>query len=135
MKKQPAYDIITAMKDGFIKKADILLAVFLLIAGFGSMFLLQREAPEDALVSVTVDGKLLVELPLDKNVEYEVKTEYGRNLIVIDNGSVEVSEADCHGKDCVKFGKINSQGQLIMCLPHRLLITIKGGGDVDSVVY
>jgi hypothetical protein len=123
------------MKDGFIKKADILLAVFLLIAGFGSMLLLNKEVPENAFVNITVDGKLLAEFPLDKDVEYEVKTEYGRNLIVIDNGSVEVSEADCRGRDCVKFGKISSQGQLIMCLPHRLLITIKGGGEVDSVVY
>ncbi len=123
------------MKEGLIKKADIVLAVFLLVAGFGSLFILQKEAPENALVSITVDGKLLAELPLGKDAEYEVKTDYGRNLIVIEDSGVEVRDSDCHGRDCVKFGKISSQGQVIMCLPHRLLITIKGGGDVDAVVY
>ena len=122
------------MKSSFIKKADIALAIVLLIAGLGSMFLVRRPAAESGMVEINVAGKVVKTLPLSKDCSFEVSNEYGSNTIVIENGAVYVSESDCHGKDCKAIGKISSEGQLILCLPHRLMIKIAGGGEVDASV-
>ncbi len=34
-------------------------------------------------------------------------------------------QADCHDKICVKTGAISQKGEVIACLPHKLIIEIK----------
>ena len=63
----------------------------------------------------------------------------GINSIIISNGSVTVSDADCPDKLCVKTGKINRAGETIVCLPHRVVVEIKRNSvsdndNIDSVV-
>ena len=58
-------------------------------------------------------------------------TEYGYNLIVIQDGAVFVHEADCGNQDCVQQGAMSLDnytqrflGNLILCLPHKLEIQL-----------
>ena len=74
-------------------------------------------------------------LPLYKDGEYEIRNDYGYNIICIENGQVWVKDADCPGGDCMNFGKISKDGQIILCLPHRLAVTIKGKEGSDAVSY
>ena len=135
-----------------ITKADIILAVILLILGLGSPFLLRADASGQSRVVITVDGEekgsyLLSEdrvLALTESWLKELKgddlSQNGYedaevlNLIVIENSSVRVTEASCKGNDCVRMGAIKREGEVIACLPHRMLITISGGGEAPDVV-
>ncbi|MBQ8730790.1 MAG: NusG domain II-containing protein [Lachnospiraceae bacterium] len=63
-------------------------------------------------------------MELDKDQELEIRTEYGYNKIVISDGKVYVSEADCDNHTCIKQGKIHMTEQSIVCLPHKLIINI-----------
>ena len=126
------------MKNGFIKKADIVLFAVLLVLGIGSTLLLGVfgfEKPEDAVVEVSVNGEVVRTAELNKDQTIEIDNEFGRNLIVIEAGRVFVKEADCSGHDCIKMGEISKGGQAIMCLPHRLIITIVKGGGLDATAY
>lgn len=126
------------MKNGFIKKADIVLFVVLLVLGIGSTLLLGvfgSKGAEDALVEVSVNGEVVRTAQLNKDQTIEIDNEYGRNLIVIEGGRVFVKEADCGGGDCIKMGEISKGGQAIMCLPHRLIVTIVKGGGLDATAY
>ena len=137
-----------------ITKADIILAVILLILGLGSPFLLRSSAGEGCRVIITVDGEEAGNYPLSEDrilalTESGVR-EFGKNihilpknegldeevlnLIVIEDGSVRVTEATCRGGDCIKMGAITKEGEFIACLPHKMLITISGGEDVPDVV-
>ena len=69
--------------------------------------------------------------PLNENREIPLQTEYGYNLVVIENGSVFVREADCNNHDCISQGSMNLDnytqrflGNLIVCLPHKLEIEL-----------
>ena len=86
---------------------------------------------------VYVDGDLKNVLMLDEDTEYPLDTEFGYNLIVITDRRVYMKEADCPGRDCIKMGGISKPGEIISCLPHRLLIEIKGDESktVDTVAY
>ena len=127
------------MKSGFIKKADIVLFAVLLVLGIGSTLLLGRgfSAGElaDAQVEISINGSVYKTANLNENQTIEIDNEYGRNVIVIENGRVFVKEADCSGHDCIKMGEISKGGQAIMCLPHRLIVTIVKGGGLDATAY
>jgi len=122
-------------KNGFLKKADIVLFVLLLFLGIGSILLTRQEKFKDAQVEISVDGKVLKTVSLDKDQEILIDNEYGRNVIVIEDSKVYVKEADCAGRDCVEMNPISKGGQMIMCLPHKLLLTIVEGDGLDSTSY
>lgn len=65
----------------------------------------------------------------------DVKTEFGYNKIEILNGKVRISDADCPDKLDVKSGWIDASGEMLVCLPNRVLVRIDGEKDVDKVAY
>ncbi len=57
------------------------------------------------------------------------------NMILNTNGYVEVLEANCPNKKDVKMGKIYDSSKVIICVPHKLVIKIrgiKGSGNIDA---
>ncbi len=119
------------MKSKLITKADIILAVVLLVTGLASPFFLRAKPSESTLVRITVDGAEFGSYSLSEDRTVDVN---GGNTVVIRDGKVWVSEATCPGKDCMDFGKIGSEGQVIACLPHKMLVMITGGGDGPDFV-
>lgn len=109
-----------------ISKADIALCTAILIVCIGVLAFFRFNASTGMNVNISVDGELVVSLSLDKNTEYRVVTGSGENLVVISEGSVSVEEADCPDKVCVNHRKINSVGETIICLPHKLVVEIVG---------
>ncbi len=66
----------------------------------------------------------------------DIKTEFGSNTVLIKENSVCVTDASCPDKLDVKAGEINKTNQIIVCLPNKLMIEIKGGErKVDKVTY
>lgn len=47
------------------------------------------------------------------------------NIVEVKDGYVSVTEADCADLICVRTGKIQNQGDVIACLPHKLIIYIR----------
>jgi len=47
------------------------------------------------------------------------------NQIRIENEKISVSAADCPDKICMQTGAISQPGEIIACLPHKLIIEIK----------
>lgn len=118
-----------------IKKRDIILAACLILAA-AIVFLIIRITSEDGervVVYQNQEKKASYDLNVDGT--YEIKTEAGSNLLVIENGKAYVKEADCPDGLCVNMGKISKTGENIVCLPHKLVIQIEGGEDegLDAV--
>lgn len=93
-------------------------------------------------ISIQVDGDEYKKIYFGENMEgktFEVKTDYGFNKIEIGNDKVRVIEADCPDKLDVKQGWISNPGEIIVCLPNRLVIEIKSDAkandDVDYISY
>ena len=114
-----------------------MLAIALLLLGLGSFLLLQNLQKAGDTVTVTVDGAVYGTYPLAEDRTLTVDTGRGTNTLCIEGGRVWIAEADCPNHDCVEKGAIAKQGQIILCLPHKLSVTIteqKGGGP-DAVSY
>ena len=87
-----------------------------------------------AVAEVRQNGELIHTLPLNEPTQITVETaDGGLNSVVVHNGSVCVAHATCPDKLCVKQGWVESAGTPIVCLPHGLVVEIKGGEqDIDA---
>ena len=79
---------------------------------------------EGNAVIVTVAGDEVAILNLDDDFEQEILTENGKNTLVIKDGYADIISADCYGNDCVHQKKISKNGEMIVCLPHKLVVEI-----------
>ena len=122
------------MKHPFFKKADIILAVVLLVIGALGLLAFRPAEASGAYAVITVDGEVLEKLPLDTDQGRIIETGYGTNTITIKDGCAFVAESDCRGGDCVRMGKISREGQMIVCLPHHLTVLIEGPGSAPDAV-
>jgi hypothetical protein len=112
-------------------KKKRLLADMLLIAGVlviaAVVWLLLPRGSVGASAVVTVNGELYATLPLGEDAELLIESAGGgENLLVISGGKARVTESNCPNGVCIHTGAVSSEGQLIVCLPHKVVIEIVG---------
>lgn len=117
-------------------KNDLLLIAALLILGGGLALFLWLTRQGGGTVRVQMDGETVMELPLDRNIQIVLGSEGRTNTLVIEDGAARVTAAGCPDQICVNHGAIRFAGESIVCLPHKLVITVEGGqtNDVDAAV-
>lgn len=124
-------------KKKIISRRDVvLLAVVLLIGGICLLALMLRPAAKTGMVEITVDGEVYQQLPLSENASVVIEGYGGgENHLVIENGAVHMKSATCPDGICVRHYAITKDGESIICLPNRVVVTIYGGeeGSVDAV--
>ena len=113
---------------------DIFLTAALLLLGGALALFLYVTRQEGGTVTVQIDGETVMELPLDRDAELVLGGGEHTNTLVIRGGTARVVEASCPDKICVGQGPVQYAGESIVCLPHKLVITVRGGtaGGIDG---
>ncbi len=116
----------------------LFLIILFLIIGIG--FLIQRYYFGKSGISAIIeqDGETIAELNLNKNTEFVLNDgSGGSNTITVQNGHISVTEANCPDLVCVRTGAISQTGEVIACLPHKLIITISSDqtDSLDSLTW
>ena len=95
-----------------------------------------RQGANSHTARITRDGVLLEEIDLAKvDAPYILVLEdgSGTNTVQVEKGRVRIAEADCPDQICVNQGWISDGTVPIVCLPHKLIVEIVGGGgDLDG---
>ncbi len=112
-----------------MKKGDIALVIVAVILLLWWLI----PSQEGSLVSISVDGEVYKKVPLDTDSEIEVKSKWGTNTVVIENGEVYIKDAGCPNKQCEKE-KISKSAQSIVCLPNRLSVVVEGEKEEIDVI-
>ncbi|MBR6266756.1 MAG: NusG domain II-containing protein [Selenomonadaceae bacterium] len=109
-----------------LKKGDCILILLLLLLGLLPLLILSNRQ-ELLYAHITVNGttERVVELSGNQYEEFDVTTKKGSNSIRVEKGTVSVYSADCPDHICVNTPPISKPGEIIACLPHKLLIEIK----------
>lgn len=98
--------------------ATLAVAAFVLVATWSA-------APASSLVAVVQNTEGFYQvLPLDVDATVTVEGPYGTNVVEVARGMVRCSESDCSNQVCVDTGWVGSEGQMIVCLPHRLTVEV-----------
>lgn len=111
--------------------------VVLLALGIFLYFLVAGPSGEGNQVMIEVDGKIVktFALPQDTLVEYKVEIdEDDYNLIQIEGNRARVVEASCPEQVDVNAGWISKPGQTLVCLPHKMVVTIAGEKNSDGEI-
>lgn len=122
-----------------VKKFDVIIIVVLLVISIVPFLIFKgymssQEEKDVYYANITIDGKPYKSIRLDKdlNEEFKITTEDGYNTVFVRNGEIAIVDADCADSVCIYQGFINSPGHQIVCLPHKLIITIEGKAAVSD---
>ena len=115
----------------------IFIAAILAVVAIGAaaLFFLRGEG---STVRVEVDGTVIGTYPLSVDREVEIITgDNGEelNLLVIKDGKATVTTATCPDGICAAHRPISREGESIICLPHKVVVTVIGGsGEEPDVI-
>ena len=116
--------------------AALLAGILLLCAA--AIFYISTRGPKGPVAVIYSGGQEVRRIDLGAVTEDEtfVLTGFGglSNTVEVSEGKIRVCEADCPDQVCVRQGAVRYAGESIICLPHKLVITIEGGqtGGVDG---
>jgi hypothetical protein len=113
-------------KRRFLRNDIVLIACLLLLAAIGGVYLFFFR-PTGDLIRVTVDGRLYGEYALTKDITEDIHTgEKGEhcNRLVIRDGKAFMETATCPDGICVAHRPIYRNGESIVCLPNRVVVTV-----------
>jgi len=95
-----------------------------------------------AYVRVEQNGKLLAVYSLEEDRREVFAAESGEaektedeeagNVLVIENGAVHMESASCPDKLCVKQAAKSKVGETIVCLPHKLVVTVISAEEAEE---
>ena len=111
------------------------LVTTLLLALVAGAALLLFKSDGDAVI-VSVDGEVIAEYPLSEDIEVEIKSDGGYNILIIEDGKARVESASCPDGICSAHRPIFRDGESIICLPNKVVIeahasyAADGGADV-----
>ncbi len=123
-----------ASKKSHLRNDIILVAVLLVLVIIGGIYLFVFRSSGN-FVRVTVDGKLYNEYLLSQNIVEDIYTgNNGEHLnrLVIKDGKVFVETANCPDGICSKHRAVFRDGESIICLPHRVVITVLTDETTDA---
>lgn len=117
----------------------VLLALALIGIGFCWQFIHARLAAGEPMVAIYHGRTLLARYPLHvrQPVHYTALGDLGPAEIEIDRQGVHFTDSPCHGKNCIRAGHKHQIGDVIACVPNRILVAINGarnsGTGFDAV--
>ncbi len=108
-----------------IRNDIILVALLLLFVIVGGIYLFFFRATGDA-VKVTVNGKPYATYSLSENREVDIYTGNNKQLnrLIIKDGKAFIEAATCPDKICAEHRAIFRDGESIVCLPNRVVVTV-----------
>lgn len=121
----------TVIPGGKAKNDMIFIAALLIICMVvGGIYFFARA--EGDVVTVTVDGELYGEYPLNVDRTVEIRVGDNLNVLVIENGQAHVAHASCPDGICSAHRPISKNGESIACLPNRVVITANVKSDTEE---
>ena len=114
------------------------ISLFALVVICALVLLLRGAATSQNKVAVVyLNGEVIREIDLDninEPLEFDIISDGHTNTVRAERGRIRMVSADCPDKVCVDQGPIDNGALPIVCLPHKVIIEIRGGrSEVDAV--
>ena len=122
------------IKKLFLRNDIIFIAAILLVAAVGLLYLFGFRSDGDT-VRVTVDGEIYGIYSLSEDITEDIITgEEGSNLnrLIISDGKAYIETASCPDGICVSHKPIFRNGESIVCLPNKVVVTVFTEKDLSS---
>lgn len=106
----------------------------IVIIGLGISIFLAAGSHQGNKVEITKDGKLWGTYSLDGEHKITIRDGKELNVVKISGGKVTMESANCKNQVCVHHSPVSRTGESIVCLPHKIVVTIKGeDNEYDAI--
>ena len=124
-------------------KGDKILIIVIILISITSLGFAKSKASgyKEKYISIQINGEEHKKIIFDKKIigkTIPIESEFGYNLLEIGEEQVRIIDASCPDKLDVYQGYISNPGELIVCLPNRLVVEIKGPpekNEIDHISY
>lgn len=89
-------------------------------------------APRGSHVLVTSGDRLCFAAPLDRPYSVDIAGPLGMTHLVIDDQGVRITASPCPRKLCLAMGPARHTGELLACVPNRILVRIDSPGGEEA---
>ncbi len=126
-----------------LRRGDLILLIVILSVGIGMLVYnnLDRDEnggepmPAGNRAVIEVDGEYWGQYPLTvAHGEVRIESDRGFNTLEFDGEGVRVKEAGCPDQICVYFGRATVPGQIIVCMPHRVMVRVVEPEEADDML-
>jgi hypothetical protein len=120
-----------------LTRGDKILIAALLLVSLASLFFIDRLIPRGSVAVVAVDGQERLRLTLSQDGRREVAGPLGETIVEVRDGRARVVESPCPHRICVRTGWAARSGDMIVCVPNRVVVRVEGAreGDVDATTW
>lgn len=124
------------------KKEIIVIGILFLVSLIGALgvkTIQNKETLGQKEVLIKHEGKIIKRIPLTEqtNTSYRFENGEAYNVIEVSNGEVHIHEASCRDQICVNHPPISKNGEVIVCLPNKLVVEVHSeteAVEIDSIV-
>ena len=118
-----------------LRTGDFIIILFIILLAVSSGFLIKFTQGDGDTVVISVNGDTTHRVSINRNLMIELSGFIDKSSIVIEGGSVWMQNSPCPHKLCKQAGKISRSGEMIICIPNRIVIQITGdrSSEIDAV--
>ena len=116
---------------GILTPADKVLLLGLFCLGVG--WELQPRGSGEVVVVVGSRG-VVAEVRLDRTDTLAVEGPLGTTYVAVGGGEARVISSPCPDKLCVRSGPVRRPGEVVVCIPNRVAVVVRGRGGPDAVL-
>ena len=108
--------------------SDYALLLLVLFAIGMAAYQLRQDAGSTPMVHIYHGQTLLATYPLQskQTIHFTAYGDVGTSEVWIERGKVHIIHSSCRTKACVLSGEHHRIGDMIACVPNRILVTIEG---------
>lgn len=111
---------------------DIILTASVITVAVLVFFIIRLTALDGGYAEVKKDGKIIGKYPLNVDTKVEIGEENSYNLLIIEGGSAYIKEASCPDKLCVHQGSVQKNGETLVCLPNKTVVTVRSNEESET---
>ena len=115
------------------RAGDILLGMLLLLAGYWVFGGTSPATAKGKAALIQMDNSIEYEVDLKKDQIIDLKEFSPAVRVQVTKGTIRVIQNDCEQKICIKMGAISEPGQMIVCVPKKILIFIPVGKNEHKI--
>ncbi len=117
----------------YFTRGDIVLVSFLSLLSLASLGGVRSLGLSGNHAVVEVDGQHVLELSLDRPAITPVQGPLGETVIEVSGGTVRILSSPCPHDHCIHMGRIRHVGEILVCVPNRVFVTVRGDGGGERV--
>lgn len=114
--------------DGLKKgKNDLILVGIILSLSLVGFLIFKLTMKDGNRISVSINGEEKYSYSITDNVETDIITGdngENKNILIIKDGKAYIKGATCPDKICVGHRPISKDGETIVCLPHKVVVSV-----------